>query len=64
MRVAKEAIVCPADAIIKSRTGQYVLVERKPGKYENRPVKLGLAKGKQVEVLEGVFPGDKVVVDG
>ena len=64
VQVAKEAIVCPADAIIKSRSGRYVLVERKPGKYENRPVKLGLAKGKQVEVLEGVFPGDKVVVMG
>jgi len=64
VRVAKEAIVCPADAIIKSRTGRYVLVQRSLGKYENRPVKLGLAKGKQVEVLEGVFPGDKVVVMG
>ena len=64
VRVAKQAIVCPADAIIKSRSGRYVLVERKPGKYESRPVKLGLAKGKQAEVLEGVFPGDKVVVTG
>ncbi len=64
VRVAKQAIVCPADAIIKSRSGRYVLVERKLGKYENRPVKLGLAKGKQVEVLDGVFPGDKVVVMG
>jgi len=64
VRVAKEAIVCPADAIIKSRSGRYVLVQRKPGKYENRRVKLGLAKGKQVEVLEGVFPGDRVVVTG
>ena len=64
VRVAKDAIVCPADAILKSRTGRYVLVERSPGKYENRLVKLGLAKSKQVEVLEGVFPGDKVVVTG
>jgi cobalt-zinc-cadmium efflux system membrane fusion protein len=64
VRVAKQAIVCPADAIIKSRSSRYVLVERKPGKYESRPVKLGLAKGKQAEVLEGVFPGDKVVVTG
>ena len=64
VRVANDAIVCPADAIIKSRSGRYVLVERKPGKYENRPVKLGLAKGSRVEVLDGVFPGDKVVVTG
>ena len=64
VRVAKQAIVCPADAIIKSRTGRYVLVQRSLGKYESRPVELGLTKGKQVEVLEGVFPGDKVVVMG
>ncbi len=64
VRIAKDAIVCPADAIIKSRSGRYVLVERSLGKYENRPVKLGLAKGKQVEVLEGIFPGDRVVVTG
>ncbi|MHC4176241.1 MAG: efflux RND transporter periplasmic adaptor subunit [Planctomycetota bacterium] len=64
VRVAKEAIVCPADAILKSRTGTYVLVQRSPGKYENRRVKLGLAKGEQIEVLEGVFPGNKVVVVG
>ena len=44
VQVAEQAIVCPADAILKSRRGKYVLVERSPGKYENRPVKLGLAK--------------------
>jgi len=64
VEVAKEAIVCPADAIIKSRSGKFVLVERSPGKYENRRIKLGLAKGKLVEVLDGIFPGDKVVVVG
>lgn len=64
VRVAEEAIVCPADAVIKSRTGTYLLVERKPGKYESRPVKLGLADGGRVEVLDGVFPGNKVVVTG
>jgi membrane fusion protein, heavy metal efflux system len=64
VRIAKEAIVCPTDAVIKSRTGTYLLVQRTPGKYENRPVKLGLVMGKQVEVLEGVFPGDQVVVTG
>lgn len=64
VEVAREAIVCPADAIIKSRSGNYVLVERSPGKYENRPIKLGLAKGEVVEAIDGIFPGDKVVVVG
>jgi len=64
VHVAEEAITCPADAVLKSRRGKYVLVERSPGKYEKRPLKLGLEKADRVEVLEGVFPGDKVVLTG
>ncbi|MCL4204149.1 MAG: efflux RND transporter periplasmic adaptor subunit [Pirellulaceae bacterium] len=64
VQVAKEAIVCPVDAVIRSRTGNYLLVQRMPGKYENRKVKLGLTEDGGIEVLEGVFPGDQVVVVG
>jgi cobalt-zinc-cadmium efflux system membrane fusion protein len=64
VEVAKEAIVCPVDAVIRSRTGNYVLVQRMAGKYENRRVKLGLTENNQIEVLDGVFPGDQVVVVG
>ena len=64
VQVEKEAIVCPTDAVIHSRTGTYVLVQRMPGKYDNRRVKLGLTEDNRVVVLEGVFPGDQVVVIG
>ncbi len=64
VRIAEKAIVIPADAIIKSRSARYVLVERREGKYENRLLSLGLVDGERAEVLEGVFPGDKVVVTG
>ena len=64
VHVVKEAIVCPSDAIIRSRTGTYLLVQRMPGKYVNRIVKLGLTQNGHVEVLEGVFPGDQVVLVG
>lgn len=64
VEVARQAIVCPVDAVIRSRTGKYLLVERMPGKYENRPVKLGFKEDGQTVVLEGAFPGDKVVVVG
>ncbi len=47
-----------------SRTGTYLLVQRMPGKYENRRVKLGLTENGRVEVLEGVFPGSQVVLVG
>ena len=64
VHVVKDAIVCPSDAIIRSRTGTYLLVQRMPGKYDNRVVKLGLTQNGHVEVLEGVFPGDQVVLVG
>jgi len=64
VQVAKEAIVCPVDAVIRSRTGTYLLVQRMPGKYENHRVKLGLTENGRVEVLEGVFPGNQVVLVG
>ena len=64
VQVEKEAIVCPTDAVIRSRTGTYLLVQRVPGKYENRRVKLGFTEGGNVEVLDGAFPGDQVVMAG
>jgi membrane fusion protein, heavy metal efflux system len=64
VEVAKEAIVCPVDAVMRSRTGTYLLVQRMPGKYENRAVKLGLTENGWIEVLSGAFPGDQVVVVG
>jgi len=64
VHVAKEAIVCPADALIRNRTGTFVLVERSPGKYESRQIKTGLKQDGQAEVLSGAFPGDRVVVVG
>ena len=64
VEVAKEAIVCPVDAIIRSRSGNYLLVQRTPGKYENRKVSLGLTEKGLTEVFEGVFPGNQVVVVG
>lgn len=64
VEATKKAIACPVDAVINSRTGNYLLVQRMPGKYENRRVKLGLTEGKLVQVLDGAFPGDQVVVVG
>jgi multidrug efflux pump subunit AcrA (membrane-fusion protein) len=64
VEVAQKAIACPADAVIRSRTGDYVLVQRVPGKYENRRVKLGLTEGNLVQVLDGAFPGNQVVLVG
>ena len=64
VQVTKAAVVCPTDAVIHSRTGTYLLVQRMAGKYENRRVKLGLTENGRVEVLDGAFPGSQVVLIG
>jgi cobalt-zinc-cadmium efflux system membrane fusion protein len=64
VEAAKKAIACPIDAVIRNRTGTYLLVQRMPGKYENRRVKLGLTEGDLVQILDGAFPGDQVVLAG
>ena len=64
VQLAKDAVFCPSDALIETRNAVYVLVQRGEGKYVSQPVKLGLQHGDRVEILDGVFPGDQVVVVG
>ena len=64
VQLAKEAVFCPTDALIETRHAVYVLVQRGEGKFVSQPVKLGLQHNSRVEILDGVFPGDQVVVVG
>lgn len=61
---AAEAIVCPIEGIIRYFDEEYVLLNRGEGKYLRRPVRLGVRNGSHVEILDGLFPGDQVVVTG
>ena len=56
-----EAVVIPAEAVIRSGTRNQVFIARAPGKFEPVLVKLGLESEGQVIVFEGVQAGDKVV---
>jgi multidrug efflux pump subunit AcrA (membrane-fusion protein) len=60
----EQAIVCHRNAISGSPTAPFVFLERSSGRYERRFVKLGTSVGDKVEIREGLFPGDKVVVVG
>jgi multidrug efflux pump subunit AcrA (membrane-fusion protein) len=60
----KQVIVCPQAAISGSPSTPFVFLERGTGRYDRRPVKLGSRAGGQVEIKDGLFPGDKVVVVG
>jgi Cu(I)/Ag(I) efflux system membrane fusion protein len=51
-------------AVIDSGTRQLVIVDRREGRFEPRPVKIGMRGNGLVEILDGVKPGDRVVVAG
>jgi len=56
-----EAVVIPAEAVVRSGEREQVFVVRAPGKFEPRVVKLGISSDGLVQVLEGVSPGEEVV---
>ena len=61
---AEQAIVCPAEALLDDGQGRYVLLEDGPGTYLRRPVSLGLQTPDRSEILDGLFPGDRVITTG
>jgi Cu(I)/Ag(I) efflux system membrane fusion protein len=58
---AQPVAAVPASAVIDSGMRQVVLVAKGEGRFEPRPVKLGVRGDGYVEVLEGVSKGEDVV---
>jgi len=58
---AEPVAAVPASAVIDSGTRQVVLVAKGEGRFEPRPVKLGVRGNGYVEVLAGVSKGEEVV---
>jgi len=58
------AITLPQQAVSRSSQGDSVMVVGADGKVAPRPVKVGAAQGGQWVVLEGLKPGEQVMVDG
>jgi len=61
---AKEAVVVPLDAVVArgQLTGVYAVDEK--GVVTYRLVRIGEAYGSKVEVLSGLTPGEKIIVEG
>ncbi len=60
---AQSVLAVPDKAILGDLGNLFVFV--RDGKvFEKRPVRLGIRSGGQVEILEGVFPGEHVVTRG
>jgi Cu(I)/Ag(I) efflux system membrane fusion protein len=59
---AEPVLSVPNSAVLDSGTRQVVLVARGEGRFEPHPVRLGIHGDDWVQVLDGVTPGDHVVV--
>ncbi len=56
-----DAVVIPDEAIVRSGTRTQVFVVRAPGKFEPRPVVLGLSSNGKVAIMKGLTEGEVVV---
>jgi Cu(I)/Ag(I) efflux system membrane fusion protein len=56
------ALTIPSSAVLDSGTRQVVLVERGEGRFEPRQVRVGAQGDGQAEILDGLKPGERVVV--
>jgi cobalt-zinc-cadmium efflux system membrane fusion protein len=54
----------PFAAVVHDGERTVVFVEQSPGRFQERRVSIGKRAGDLVRVLDGVKPGDSVVVDG
>ena len=57
------AVTIPLDALIDSGARSRVYVEYGDGIFEPREVETGWRFGERVEILRGVLPGERVVVE-
>lgn len=56
-----DALVVPAEAVVRSGEHEQVFVVREPGRFEPRDVSLGVSAQGMVQVLEGLAAGERVV---
>jgi membrane fusion protein (multidrug efflux system) len=61
---ANAVIALPQQAVMRSGTGDSVMVVGADGKVAPRPIKVGAAQNGQWIVLEGLKAGEQVMVDG
>ncbi len=58
---AVKALVVPKEAVLETGLRQLVFMDRGQGRYEQRLVKLGRRNQDEVEVMEGLNEGDRIV---
>jgi len=59
-----EALMVPEQALVPEQSRQFVLVVTPGGEVEQREVRTGRRRPGQVEVLDGLAPGEQVIAEG
>jgi membrane fusion protein (multidrug efflux system) len=59
-----ESLMIPEQAIVPERSNQYVLVVGPDDIVERRQVETGRRRPGEVEILEGLLPGERVIIEG
>lgn len=62
--VIPDAIMIPQDSVLFRENGKEVFVIEQGGKAAVRDIKLGRVEGSTIRILQGLMPGDKLVVTG
>jgi multidrug efflux system membrane fusion protein len=60
----RDAVVAPAEAVLRGQQGQYAFVVKADGTVDSRPVTVGSSDEKQAVIDKGLAPGEVVVTDG
>lgn len=60
----KDAILVPVKAVQTGRDGKYVFIVLPDSTVESRPVVEGTKSGKDVVILKGLKPGERIVTEG
>ncbi|MBQ8889872.1 MAG: efflux RND transporter periplasmic adaptor subunit [Bacteroidaceae bacterium] len=58
------SLVLPVEALTEEQGLYFVYIQKCEESYKKQEVKLGAGNGKEVQILSGLHPGDKVVVKG
>lgn len=59
-----DTLAVPTDALVDAGLRKMVFVERAPGTFEPRRVRTGRRLDGRVEIIEGLMPGERVVIAG
>jgi RND family efflux transporter MFP subunit len=62
--IIPNAILIPQSAVLYKEKRREVFVANSNNRAQPRVIKLGLTEGSQIQVLEGLNPGDKLIVTG